>query len=224
MSQSEAICGKIAQRTVSDPTHRPPCDALPMNRRATNNRTREEHSMPNRSLLMVVLILTLLATAGLVAQTVKITEDGQVKIQEGDDEVVVDGGRVEIRSGSERVTVHGIPSITVGDAEVVCQGNQDLTLRNRKIEADGVAIIAQGNCDLDIIDSEITSGSDVAVLVQGNAEVEIRNSHVAGVRFSVVIQGNAEVEAAGTTFVGKVSRQGGNANFDDDGGNEFLKD
>lgn len=107
------------------------------------------------------------------------------------------------------------------EAVYTCGGRDDLVLQGETIETDGIAIYADGSCDVVIINCEIYSRT-VAVRVAGTADVEIRDSRIEGLAAAVEISGNAEVEASDTTFIGDIITSG-NAELEDLGGNTFRR-
>jgi hypothetical protein len=113
------------------------------------------------------------------------------------------------------------PRTSAGSAELFCEGNQEILIENRVIEAAGIVLDARGNCEVYIISSKISSGS-VAIRASGNAEVEIENSTIDGAQAAVIVEGNAEVSARGSDIFGPI-RQSGLSDFKDLGGNEFKR-
>lgn len=96
-------------------------------------------------------------------------------------------------------------------APISCASNDDLTVRNRRIKARGVAVLAQGNCDLTLVNCTIEG--KVGVKLQGNADVNLRNCVVKGRKLAALVQGNGTLNAANTVFHGRVSVQG-NGDFE----------
>ena len=127
-------------------------------------------------------------------------------------------GRLERQA--ERVVQASRPT---GNEEAVfsCGGTEDLVLRGRTLDSDGVVVHAYGSCDVLIVGCEVTSRS-VTIRVEGNAKVEIRDSRIEGLTAAIELRGNADGEAKDTDFVGEL-RRSGNAKFKDLGGNTFRK-
>jgi hypothetical protein len=123
----------------------------------------------------------------------------------------------EIEGEAERI------ERSAGSPEVAfsCGSSEDLVLRGRTIETDGIAIDASGSCDVVIDNCEITSRT-VAIRVTGSADVEIINSRIEGLTAAVEIAGTGDVEAEDTEFIGGILKSG-IAGFEDNGGNTFRK-
>jgi hypothetical protein len=107
------------------------------------------------------------------------------------------------------------------EALYTCGGRDELTLQGETIEADGIAIYADGSCDVVIINCEIYSSS-VAIRGAGTADITIQNSRIEGVTAAVELSGNADVEASGSTFIGDIITSG-NAELEDLGGNTIPR-
>lgn len=75
---------------------------------------------------------------------------------------------------------------------IVCTGNQDVTIRNRLISTNEIAVQASGNCDVEIINSRLEAGK-IGVWARGNADVVISDSYVAGERGALVAENRAEI-------------------------------
>jgi hypothetical protein len=113
------------------------------------------------------------------------------------------------------------PSSGLPTPVVLCEGREELVLRGRTIETDGVGVEARENGHIVIGDCQIRSGS-IAIRASGDADVEIDNSHIEGAVAAVQYEGNSDVEASQTEFVGPLARSG-RADFEDKGGNTFKK-
>ena len=100
-----------------------------------------------------------------------------------------------------------------GNAPFRCGGNASMEVRGAQASLPGqVAIIAEQNCELTLVDVEVSA--ETAVLARGNARVNVHgDSTLQGDRFAVEAQGNSEVNAYGATIVGGVDVRG-NASFD----------
>ncbi len=99
-----------------------------------------------------------------------------------------------------------------GHAPFTCGGNASMELRGARASLPGqIAIIAEGNCALTLVDVEVSA--ETAVLARGNARVNVHgDSTLQGDRFAVEAQGNSEVNAYGATVLGGVDVKG-NASF-----------
>jgi outer membrane protein OmpA-like peptidoglycan-associated protein len=97
---------------------------------------------------------------------------------------------------------------------------EDLVIEGRYIVADGNAVEAADNCDVEISGSCIKAGG-VAVLAEGNSDVEIDDTHVEGGQAALVAAGNADILISNSRIVGGTVVRG-NADINDEGGNEMT--
>jgi hypothetical protein len=144
--------------------------------------------------------------------TVKVGPDGTVRAQDGDS-----GESVTVKGGSVSVTA----TEAVGEGEINCSKNQTLKISNRRIKTEGTAIVASGNCTVEISDAKIESGAEVAIRLSGNASVRIHDSKVEAGRYAIWLSGNADASARDSVFVGDIETRA-NSDFDDQGNNQFL--
>lgn len=138
-------------------------------------------------------------------------------IEEDARQIERDAKRIEREA--ERVSEAYRPS-GVEEAVFSCGGGNELVLEGRTIDSDGIVVYAYGSCDVLIENCEITSRS-VAIRIEGNADLEINDSRIEGAIAAIEYGGNADVEASGTDFIGELVQRGGNAEFEDLGGNTF---
>jgi hypothetical protein len=103
---------------------------------------------------------------------------------------------------------------------VTCRSDQNVRLERVRIEVAGDAVIAEDNCNLFIIDSEIVAGG-WAVLTRGAADVVIEDSLIDGRRGAVSVGGSGDVTAKSSTLRGRIDRSG-EGDFHDRGGNQKL--
>ena len=125
--------------------------------------------------------------------TVKVGPGG-VTISEGEGAVTVSapgaqvsvGGRPKSRPAGKRLRTE----------PVSCGPAQEVRVANVYLEVPEDGVIAEGGCDLEIVDSEIVAGG-WGVVAQGGANVVIRNSVIEGKTGALQAQAGADV-AAGT--------------------------
>jgi hypothetical protein len=148
--------------------------------------------------LQVVVSVILLVVVGLVVLQAVFGYDVAGVVRR-----IVDPG-VEVTVVEEP----GGGSVWSGDAPLVCGGNSAMEVRGAQASLPGqVAIVAEQNCSLTLIDVEVTA--ETAVLARGNARVVIKgDSTLQGDRFAVEALGNSEVVARGVTLLGGVDVKG----------------
>jgi hypothetical protein len=146
--------------------------------------------------------------------TVKVSPDGTVRAKDGDS-----GESVKVRGGNVTVTDEGPAGVTEG--EITCSKNQTLTISNRRVRTDGTAIVASGNCSIEISEAKIESAAAVAIRLSGNATVKIHDSKIEGGQYAIWLSGNADASARDSVFIGEIETRA-NSDFDDQGNNQFL--
>lgn len=90
----------------------------------------------------------------------------------------------------------------VGPAVVTCSGNDRVRIHDRVVDGrHGPAIIASGNCVVEVTESVVRGAP--AVSVHGNAQVQLVECRVRG---DLVSSGNARIDTRGTRHRGQVLR------------------
>lgn len=121
--------------------------------------------------------------------------------------------------------VKPVPPAPDGDKQphgpIKCVGADKITLKNRIIDVDGIAIDLIGACKLRIVDSIVRSKS-IAISVKGTGTINIVNSTVRGGEKAISITGTGVVSAKGSTIAGGIEKLGV-GRFVDKGGNQIQK-
>lgn len=104
---------------------------------------------------------------------------------------------------------------------VNCRGNQNIKLNKVLIDVRGPAIVARGDCRVEIIDSYIRS-QEWAIRMNGRARVTVKRSHVEGKRGAAKMNDRARLNARRALFIGNFDRKG-QAEYRDNGGNEWTR-
>ena len=102
---------------------------------------------------------------------------------------------------------------------IVCNGAEDMEIRDRHIATDGDAIVINGACTITIVNSKIEAAG-WAIVVNGSGDVVVIDSVVSGAGGSVALNGASDLRARGSQFFGRVARNGV-ADITDDGGNTW---
>lgn len=87
-----------------------------------------------------------------------------------------------------------------------CGGSFVMTIEGKTIDMGGNAFMAGGDCELNIIDSDITA--DTVVSGGGNAKIKIEGGRIEGRNAAIDIGGNAVVDIEGAEIVGAIERGG----------------
>ena len=111
----------------------------------------------------------------------------------------------------------------LGTAQVVCDGQDTLALADQTLETEGLAILADGNCVLDLTNVDVTSRDSFALVVKGKAKVTIRDSSLEGGLGAVGMDGTAVIDAQRSEFWGGFVRSGDGSSFVEDGSNGFWQ-
>jgi len=86
---------------------------------------------------------------------------------------------------------------------IVCTGNTEMIIQNNLIESSKEGISVSKNCELIILDSQITSST--ALDVSGNGEVFIVNTVINGSKAAIKARDNATVRYVNSTVKGKIT-------------------
>jgi hypothetical protein len=88
-------------------------------------------------------------------------------------------------------------------AGIVCDGDQEMRLEGKVVDASGTAVTASGQCRLTIVKSTLRGG-DVGVRASGTAHVVVEDSTVGGGRRAISASGDATIETRHTTWNGGI--------------------
>lgn len=99
------------------------------------------------------------------------------------------------------------PSELTRSGPVVCNGMQEMVMRGRLIEAENLAVSAEGTCSLEIIGSRIVADG-TALRASGSATIKLVDSHVSGGEFAVQASGMSTVSHHNSRVEGNVSTSG----------------
>lgn len=117
------------------------------------------------------------------------------------------GGAAIEEVASTAAAAPGKPGSWDGASPFVCKGNQDLTLRGVRARLDsGVAITAQGNCKLTLIDLDVEA--PVAVKGEGNAQITVQGGRLKGETAAVQATALSKFKLTNVAIEGKVDRKG----------------
>jgi outer membrane protein OmpA-like peptidoglycan-associated protein len=101
---------------------------------------------------------------------------------------------------------------------ILCDGNEDMTVRGRYITGGPNGVEARTNCEIVIVNSHIEVAG-IGVLALGNSEIRVINSFVSGSRGALVAEGNSEIRYRDSTIHGGIFARG-NAETIDKGNNK----
>ena len=90
---------------------------------------------------------------------------------------------------------------------IVCNGAEDMEIRDRHIATDGDAIVINGACTITIVNSKIEAAG-WAIVVNGSGDVVVIDSGRFRCRWSVALNGASDLRARGSQFFGRVARNG----------------
>lgn len=167
---------------------------------------------------MKILALTglglLLACGSAFAQQGVDLTGGDINVNNGGQTVQMNNGTVDVRNGNQRLIKRGKKGKRGKRGKagrrgrksrvkaIICEGNEERTLRNVNISAKGPAIIARENCKLTLINANLAGG--VTIRAKENAHVIVRKSRLAGKRAAVIAKDQAKVVFHNTVVAGKL--------------------
>ena len=166
-----------------------------------------------------------LVLAGPGGQEIRVGDDSVTVAQGGQTVTVGDRAPQKDEGGAARRSTQDSAG-PVGSATrqrrtgpLRCGPADEVRLSGALLEVPGDAVIVEGGCELEIVDSEIVAGG-WGVVAHGGAEIVIRNSVNGGRRGALDLREGAEVSASSSTFRGRVSGRE-TSDFIDQGGNRF---
>jgi hypothetical protein len=92
-----------------------------------------------------------------------------------------------------------------GKSQLVCSGNNHMTIEGKTADLGGIAITAEGNCRLTLVRCNIKG--NVAVEAKHNAVVTIEGGSVSGKRKALIASENATINVRGARVDGGVKQK-----------------